>query len=34
MGLLFKTLDHYCRTGKMLKRSALLGALHAALHRA
>jgi hypothetical protein len=34
MGLLFKTLDHYCRTGKMLKRSALLGAIHAALHRA
>jgi hypothetical protein len=33
MGLLFKTLDHYCRTGKMFKRSALLGALHAALHR-
>jgi hypothetical protein len=33
MGLLFKTLDHYCRTGKMLKRSGLRGALHAALHR-
>lgn len=33
MALLFETLDHYCRTGTILKRSGLLGALHEALHR-
>jgi hypothetical protein len=33
MGLLFKTLDHFCRTGTMLKRSGLLAALHGVLHR-
>jgi len=30
---LFEALEHYCTTGKMLKRKSVLGAVHAALHR-
>ena len=32
MSRLSEALNHYCKTGKMLKRHSLLGAVHAALH--
>lgn len=33
MDLLFKVLDHYCTTGKMLKKDSLLARLHSTLRR-
>jgi hypothetical protein len=33
MELLFKTLDHFCTTGAMLKRDTLLAGIHSLLHK-
>lgn len=33
MELLFKVLEHYCATGKMLKKDPLLARLHSTLHK-
>jgi hypothetical protein len=33
MDLLFKILDHYCATGKMLKKDSILARLHSTLRR-